>query len=226
MNEMARRFLPPAEDAGAAPRGVRPTGPFGVLDIGTTKVVCIIGRIESDGSSRVLGFGWQRGRGVRSGGIVDLDDAERAIRAAVGQAENDADQRLKRDHRQPLLRPAGEPAVQRAMAGRRPRGDRGRSAPRAAGRPRPRGHRGRDIIHSLPLAFAADDAQGVEDPRGLYCETLTARLHVVDALSHRAAATSAAAWPLRPGGRGTGLGADGGGPGHAGRGREANSARP
>ena len=41
---------------------------------------------------------------------------------------------------------------------------------------------GRDIIHALPLAFIADDAQGVEDPRGLHCETLTARVHVVDAL--------------------------------------------
>ncbi len=41
---------------------------------------------------------------------------------------------------------------------------------------------GRDIIHALPLAFAADDAQGVDDPRGLHCDTLTARLHVVDAL--------------------------------------------
>ncbi|HET9018777.1 MAG TPA: cell division protein FtsA, partial [Acetobacteraceae bacterium] len=41
---------------------------------------------------------------------------------------------------------------------------------------------GRDIIHALPLAFSADDAQGVADPRGLHCETLSARLHVVDAL--------------------------------------------
>ena len=41
------------------------------------------------------GFGWQKGRGVKSGGIVDLEEAERAIRAAVGQAEDMADTRLK-----------------------------------------------------------------------------------------------------------------------------------
>ncbi len=72
-------------------------------------------------ATRVLGFGWQRGRGVRGGGITDIEDAERAIRAAVGQAENEADTRLRSDHREPVLRPAGEPAVQRAMAGGRAR---------------------------------------------------------------------------------------------------------
>ncbi len=40
---------------------------------------------------------------------------------------------------------------------------------------------GRDIIHALPLAFSTDGAEGVVDPRGLHCETLTGRLHVVDA---------------------------------------------
>ena len=70
-------------------------GPFGVLDIGTTKIACLIGRIESDGTLRVLGFGWQQGRGVRGGGIVDLEEAEKAIRACVGQAEDMADTRLR-----------------------------------------------------------------------------------------------------------------------------------
>jgi cell division protein FtsA len=96
MNDMSRRLLPPQSDAEDAPRArALRAGPFGVLDIGTTKVACLIGRTESDGSLRVLGFGWQRGRGVRAGGIVDIEDAERAIRAAVGQAEDMADTRLR-----------------------------------------------------------------------------------------------------------------------------------
>ena len=184
MNELSRRFLPPPPDepdTPARPR-LRPTGPIGVLDIGTTKIVCIIGRIESDGSSRVLGFGWQRGRGVRNGGIVDIEEAERAIGAAVGQAENEADQRLKSivvnlSCGQPESRlfnvqwPVGGRAVTEADLRRVLLEGRARAA-----------SEGRDIIHALPLAFIADDAQGVEDPRGLHCETLTARVHVVDAL--------------------------------------------
>ena len=66
-----------------------------MLDIGTTKIACLIGRTESDGTLRVLGFGWHRGRGVRGGGIVDLEEAESAIRASVGQAEDMADTRLR-----------------------------------------------------------------------------------------------------------------------------------
>ncbi len=71
------------------------TGPFGVLDIGTTKVICLIGRTESDGTLRVLGMGWQRSRGVRGGGITDLEEAERCIRSAVAQAEDMSDHRLR-----------------------------------------------------------------------------------------------------------------------------------
>jgi cell division protein FtsA len=184
MNELSRRFLPPpAEEPEepARPRN-RPSGPIGVVDIGTTKCVCIIGRIESDGSNRVLGFGWQRGRGVRNGGIVDIEEAERAIRAAVGQAENEADQRLKSitvnlSCGQPESRlfnvqwPVGGRAVTEADVRRVLLEGRARAI-----------SEGRDIIHSLPLAFTADDALGIEDPRGLHCETLSARLHVVDAV--------------------------------------------
>lgn len=183
MNDLSRRFLPPSEEpeTPTRPRG-RVSGPIGVLDIGTTKVVCIIGRVESDGSTRVLGFGWQRGRGVRGGSITDIDEAERAIRAAVGQAENEADARLRSitvnlscGHPESRLFnvqwPVGGRAVTEADVRRVLLEGRARAI-----------SDGRDIIHSLPFAFAADDAQGVEDPRGLHCDTLTARLHVVDAL--------------------------------------------
>ena len=67
MNDMSRRLLPPQgmdPEEPQRPRHGR-SGPFGVLDIGSTKVVCLIGRQESDGQLRVLGFGWHRGKGVR-----------------------------------------------------------------------------------------------------------------------------------------------------------------
>ncbi len=97
MNDMSHRVLTPpmaAPEEPDRPRHHR-TGPFGVLDIGTTKIACLIGRTESDGTLRVLGVGWHRGRGVRAGGIVDLEDAEKSIRACVGQAEDMADTRLR-----------------------------------------------------------------------------------------------------------------------------------
>ncbi|HTU55708.1 MAG TPA: cell division protein FtsA, partial [Acetobacteraceae bacterium] len=95
MNDFSpRRALPP-EGTAEPPRRLARGGLFGVLDVGSTKVACLIGRTESDGTLRVIGFGWQKGRGVRGGGVTDLADAEKAIRAAVGQAEDMADTSLR-----------------------------------------------------------------------------------------------------------------------------------
>src|SRR6185436_1959800 len=70
MNDMSRRILPPSNDTDEPVRQRHGRGPFGVLDIGTTKIVCLTGRTESDGTLRALGFGWQKGRGVRGGSVV------------------------------------------------------------------------------------------------------------------------------------------------------------
>jgi cell division protein FtsA len=185
MNDMSRRVLPPPSSGPNEPGRPRNQrgGPFGVLDIGTTKIVCLIGRTESDGSLRVLGFGWHKGRGVRGGGITDLDAAERAIRASVGQAEDMADTRLRGvtvnlTCGQPESRlfsvqwPVGGRAVDEQDVRRVVHEARARAA-----------EGGRETIHALPLSFTVDDMGGVADPRGLHCSTLHARLHIVDSAS-------------------------------------------
>ncbi len=183
MNDMSRRVLPPPNDTDEPVRQRHGRGPFGVLDIGTTKIVCLIGRTETDGTLRALGFGWQKGRGVRGGCIVDLDDAEKAIRAAVGTAEDMADTRLRSivvnlTCGQPESRlfnvqwPVGGRAVDETDIRRVVNEARLRAAVE-----------GRETIHALPLTFTVDQTEGVADPRGLFCEELTARLHIVDAVS-------------------------------------------
>jgi cell division protein FtsA len=185
---MSRRVLPPQgmePDDSDRPRHGR-SGPFGVLDIGTTKIVCLIGRSESDGTLRVLGFGWHKGRGVRGGGVVDLDEAERAIRAAVGQAEDMADTRLRGVT---VNLTCGQPEsrlfnvqwqIGTPSGGGRPVEDSDIRRVVTEGRLRAEVD-GREIIHALPLAFSADSTERVLDPRGLFCTTLTARLHIIDA---------------------------------------------
>src|SRR5689334_4006276 len=184
MNDMSRRVLTPPNDTDepARPRQGR-SGPFGVLDIGTTKIVCLIGRTESDGSLRALGFGWQKGRGIRGGGIVDLEAAEKAIRVAVGQAEDMADTRL---HSVTVNLTCGQPEsrlfnVQWPVGGRAVEEHDVRRVVHEA-RARAAAD-GREVIHALPLTFSVDQTDGVADPRGLFCEELTARLHIVDAVS-------------------------------------------
>src|ERR1700692_2034431 len=183
MADNPRRVLPPADTGPPeieAPRHHR-SGPFGVVDIGTTKVACLIGRVESDGTLRVLGFGWQKGRGLSSGDITDLDAAEKAIRACVGQAEDMADTRLRAVT---VNLTCGQPEsrlfnVQWPVGGRAAtesdiRGvlNEGRNRAEVDGR---------EPIHVLPLNFAVDATDHVIEPRGLFCTALTARLHVIDA---------------------------------------------
>jgi cell division protein FtsA len=180
---MSYRALPPAIiDMPPRARPARP-GVFGALDIGSTKITCMIGRSEPDGSRRITGFGWQKGRGIRHGAITDLDEAERAIRAAVGQAEDMADTRLRSVT---VNLGCGQPEsrlfnVQWPVGGREVNEDDIRQVV-LEGRDRASSE-GRDAIHALPLSFSVDETMRVEDPRGLHCDTLTARLHVIDAVT-------------------------------------------
>ena len=176
---------PPTEAASSSRRRNGRNGIYGVLDIGSTKIVCVIARVESNGGERpeprALGFGWQRARGVRAGSVVDLEEAESAIRAAVGQAEEMADTQLRgaivnlscghpESHHQRIEWPIGGRAVTeadlRAVIGEGQR----RSA-----------EHGRETVHAFPLGFSVDATPGVEDPRGMVCDSLAARLHLVDA---------------------------------------------
>jgi cell division protein FtsA len=183
MADNTRRVLPPADTGPPDLEPVRHyrTGPFGVVDIGTTKVACLIGRVESDGSLRVLGFGWQKGRGLACGNITDLDAAERAIRACVGQAEDMADVRLRSvtvnltcGRPESRLFNVQWPVGGRAVTENDIRGVLNEGRDRAE-------IDGREPIHVLPLNFAVDATEHVLDPRGLFCSTLNARLHVIDA---------------------------------------------
>jgi len=76
------------------------TSVFAALDIGSTKISCLIARapivdLKSAHDTRqglkVLGFGQTLARGVKAGSIVNIDEAECAIRLAVDAAERMAE---------------------------------------------------------------------------------------------------------------------------------------
>src|ERR1700689_1506460 len=67
------------------------------LDIGSSKIACLIARLRPQGPQQVLtrrthtieviGFGHTVARGMKGGGVVNLAKAEEAIRQAVDAAE-------------------------------------------------------------------------------------------------------------------------------------------
>src|SRR5699024_6044256 len=57
------------------------------LDIGTSKVVAIVGQSKADGSMEVIGIGSQPSNGIKHGVVVDIEATVRSIQRAVQEAE-------------------------------------------------------------------------------------------------------------------------------------------
>ncbi|MGL4729127.1 MAG: cell division protein FtsA, partial [Bosea sp. (in: a-proteobacteria)] len=79
------------------PLSTRKSATLSVLDIGTSKIVCLVAELLPTESSerlrgrthlaRILGIGHQRSLGLKGGSVIDLEQAERSIRQAVDAAE-------------------------------------------------------------------------------------------------------------------------------------------
>ena len=57
------------------------------IDVGTTKVCTLVGRVESEKSIRIIGVGIEPSDGIRKGVIVDLSNATQAIKHSIQRAE-------------------------------------------------------------------------------------------------------------------------------------------
>ena len=58
------------------------------IDVGTTKVCTLVGRVEDNKSIRILGVGIEPSEGIRKGIIIDLAAASQAITRSVEKAES------------------------------------------------------------------------------------------------------------------------------------------
>ncbi len=77
-------------------RSAAKAGLIAALDIGTAKIACLVAALDAEGRPVFAGIGHQRSRGLKSGVVVDAEEAERAVRAAIGQAERMAGVSIER----------------------------------------------------------------------------------------------------------------------------------
>ncbi|MGB5947801.1 MAG: cell division protein FtsA [Parvibaculum sp.] len=162
-------------------------GTIAALDVGSSKISCFIARIEpgrlANGHApiRVIGIGHQVSRGIRAGTIIDMDAAEEAIRVAVDAAERMAGVTIKdvivgMSGAEPKSQTVG---VKSSVAGPEiTDADLVRLIGYAQANFQPEG---RDVLHALPTNFSIDGARGVQDPRGMFGETLGVDVHMVSA---------------------------------------------
>ena len=174
---------------GTKPPAVPKGGLVAALDIGSTKISCLIAEAvparhrssdaEEKNSLKVLGVGHQLSRGVRSGAIINVDEAERAIRLAVDAAERMAQRTINDIY----VNVSGGRPQSRLYTG---------SAATASGQVDTRdldkaldaalaqvdpGRR--TILHLAPLQYELDGAKGIKDPLGMFGESLSLDLGVV-----------------------------------------------
>jgi cell division protein FtsA len=159
------------------------------LDVGTSKIACLIGRLrpcQPDDVLRhrshaveVLGFGHTLARGIKAGGVVDLAEAEAAIRQCADLAERTAKMQLDSVI---VSISAGRPASELISASIDVTGpsigERDIARVLTAGS-RHSVREGRAVLHSLPLGYVVDDAAGVRDPRGMLARRFGIDMHVV-----------------------------------------------
>lgn len=182
---MSARMLPPRMRALSAHKTVY----LSALDIGTSKIVCLIARLDPADASetlrgrthrcRILGIGHQRSSGVKSGVIIDLEAAEAAIRRAVDAAErmagvevegvivNVTGGRIGSDFLNATVSVSGRTVAE---------SDTHRVLEACAAHTQ---RQGRAVVHSLPTGFSLGDMRNVRDPKGMVGDTLGVDMHVV-----------------------------------------------
>ena len=153
-------------------------GLVAVLDVGSSKTVCLIGRAEP-GSLRVVGAALRETQGIRAGTVVNMEHAEESIRDAVAAAENHADVRIQNVI---ISVNCGQPTSVTSRAAMSLDGelvsDAHLRALLADGRSRC-SLEGHDLIQSAPTTYVVDEARGVRHPLGMFCQRIGVAMHAV-----------------------------------------------
>ncbi|MBI5542549.1 MAG: cell division protein FtsA [Deltaproteobacteria bacterium] len=148
------------------------------LDIGTTKICCIVGE-QTDEGIDIIGIGTHPSKGLRKGVVVNIEATVGSIRRAIEEAElmagceittvytGIAGGHIKGINSQGIVavkdKEVREADIQRVI-----------DAAKAIAIPLDR-----EVIHVLPQEFVIDDQGGIKEPLGMAGVRLEAKVHIV-----------------------------------------------
>jgi cell division protein FtsA len=158
---------------------------FASIDVGTTKVVTLIGETLPEQPLRILGVGAAAAHGLNRGMVENLRDASESIRVSVEQAQRSSGMRIA--------------SAYVAVSGPHIACQNNRGIVAIPDRERPIGHddvvrvldgaqivsipTNREIIHAVPRFYVVDGQDHVTDPIGMYGQRLDVETHIVTGLT-------------------------------------------
>ena len=151
------------------------------LDIGTTKIVAMIGKKNEYGKLEILGVGKSKSLGVARGVVNNITQTIQSIQQAVREAEADSGYKINDvvvgiagqhirsiQHTDYVIRPNADEVISeediQALIGQ---------VEKLAMLP------GEEIIHVLPQEYKIDGQSEIKEPKGMYGARLEASFHVV-----------------------------------------------
>lgn len=169
-------------------------GVVAVLDVGTSKIACLVlrfdgsdrlrgedgvGALAGQAGFRVIGAATTRSRGVRYGEIATMNETERAIRTALQAAQKMA--RIRVDHVIACFSGAdprsyglaGQVEVSDVTVGEQD------ISHVLSACDVPDYGTGREVMHAQPVNFALDHRSGLGDPRGQRGQDLAVDMHML-----------------------------------------------
>jgi cell division protein FtsA len=149
------------------------------LDVGTSKVVALVGELAADGSIEVIGLGSQPSRGLKKGVVVNIESTVQSIQRAVEEAElmagceiNSVFAGIAGSH----IRSLNSHGVVAIRDREVTHSDVEHVIEAAKAVAIPADQR---ILHVLPQEFIIDGQEGIRDPIGMSGVRLEAKVHIV-----------------------------------------------
>jgi cell division protein FtsA len=149
------------------------------LDIGTSKVVAIVGEVNSDGVIKVVGVGSHVSRGLKKGVVVNIESTVQSIQRAIEEAElmagcqihsvyaGIAGSHIRSMNSHGIVaikdREVGQMDIERVL-----------DAAKAVAIPADQ-----RILHVLPQEYVIDMQEGIKEPIGMSGVRLEAKVHMV-----------------------------------------------
>ncbi|MBB5212159.1 cell division protein FtsA [Microbulbifer hydrolyticus] len=149
------------------------------LDIGTSKVVAIVGEVSGDGELNIVGIGSHRSTGMKRGVVVNIESTVQSIQRAVEEAElmagceihsvyaGIAGSHIRSLNSHGIVAIKDREVTQQDL-------DRVIDAARAVAIPADQ-----KILHTLPQEYLIDSQEGVKEPLGMSGVRLEAKVHLV-----------------------------------------------